>query len=112
MESPQGGPTGRQILDLPMQENDADAGTIRAYLIKLLAAVWEDGEGFSGKHPFGNDDWEWDLQEPLVRAGYIAGRFDEGYLVDFDEKTGEKLIASAIQALGEVSAVPEQEAER
>jgi hypothetical protein len=94
-------PTPRQILDTPMQPNDADAKTVREYLVALLAAVWGEGEGFSGKRPFGNSGWKWDLYEPLVRAGHISGEFDnDGYLSRFDDDKGNELIAAAIQALG------------
>jgi hypothetical protein len=39
---------------------DSDAGdniTIRDYLRILLETLWEEGEGFSGKRPFGNSGW-------------------------------------------------------
>lgn len=96
----------RQILALPMGDNDAGADTIRGYLIELLAAVWREGEGFSGKRPFGNSSWEWELYRPLVRANVIAGSFcdaDEccGYcLEEPDWDAGDKLIAAAIAELG------------
>ena len=46
--------TAKEILDLAMRENDADAKTIRGYLGKILEKVWAEGESFSGKRPFGN----------------------------------------------------------
>lgn len=89
------------VLDLPMGENDAQAGTIREYLIALLAALWDEQEGFSGKRPFGNSGWDCDLMVPLIRAGLIDGRLDEdGYIEEVDDNGGEHLIAEAIQALG------------
>ncbi|MFI7630238.1 hypothetical protein [Microbispora rosea] len=92
--------TGAQILDTPMQANDADAATIRDYLIALLALVWDHGEGFNGKRPFGNSGWEWELYAALARAGHLDGKFDEdGYLDDVDDVTGRKLISEAIRAL-------------
>ncbi len=60
-----------KILDLELGENDADAQTVREYLRALLCTVWEEGEGFSGKRPFGNSGWEYDLIGPLVDAGYV-----------------------------------------
>lgn len=94
--------TARQILDLPLPAgNDADAATVRNYLIKLLTAVWRDNECFSGKRPFGNSGWDYDLYGPLVAAGLIGGRLDEdGYLEDVDDKAGDKLIFAAIAELG------------
>jgi hypothetical protein len=98
-------PTPAEILALPMQQpNDADAATIRDYLIKLLAGVWREGEGFSGKRPFGNSSWETDLYLPLIKAGHVEAEFDEdGYLdeiSDAAEHKANKLIAQAIQSLG------------
>ncbi|GLY81868.1 hypothetical protein [Actinoallomurus iriomotensis] len=91
----------RVILDTPMGPNDAGAATIRDYLTRLLAELWKDGEGFSGKRPFGNSSWEGELLSALARAGHITGTLDEdGYLDDADEETGYALIAAAIRALG------------
>ena len=61
------------ILDLPMGHNDAGASTIRDYLCCLLPTVWEEGEGFSGKRPFGNSGWENELYETLAKWQVIDG---------------------------------------
>lgn len=44
----------KEILDIKMQTNDADATTIGNYLVKLLVTLWIEGEGFFVKRPFGN----------------------------------------------------------
>lgn len=96
--------TARQALNLKMQPNDADAPTVRAYLIELLSDVWECGEDFNGKRPFGNSGWEYDLYVPMVRAGMIEGTFDhDGYPEDMDDSRGYEIIAAAIKELGRVS---------
>jgi hypothetical protein len=99
-------PTPQQVLALPMQQpNDARAATVRDYLTTLLMALWEEGEGFSGKRPLGNSCWEWDLFIPLVRAGFISGTFETyegeetGGLDECDDATGTQLISDAIKAL-------------
>jgi len=98
-------PTPQQILALPMGENDADAATIREYLIALLAALWDEKEGFNGKRPFGNSGWDGDFVAALIQAGAIEGELDEdGYIVRCDDDAAETLIA-AIQALGTVAEV-------
>lgn len=98
--------TPAQILDLPMEDNDSGAQTIRGYLIKLLLTVWREGEGFSGKRPFGNSSWKWDLYAALARGGAITAPADEyGFIVDIprDQRLrSDRLIASAIEALGGV----------
>lgn len=68
---------------------DSDAGeniTVRDYLRILLEKVWEDGEGFSGKRPFGNSGWEHDLYRPLALGGYIKG--DAEGFVEWEDRSG------------------------
>jgi len=91
-----------QILNTPMQDNDAGAKTIGDYLIALLATIWKEEDCFSGKRPFGNSDWTYDIYAALVRANLLDGRFDEeGFLEDYNEKRGKIMIAEAIQSLRE-----------
>lgn len=93
---------GRQILNVPMADDDSGATTIRGYLVALAAAVWREGEGFSGKRPFGNSGWAWDVFAALVKANQIEGTFDEyGGLDDADTEKGNELIEAAIRALAE-----------
>jgi hypothetical protein len=94
--------TPEMILDLPMQSNDTDAVTIREYLIKLLHTLWSEGEGFSGKRPFGNSGWEYELYIALIKGGAVKGNFDEfGDIGDFDKPAAGAAIFSAINFLGE-----------
>lgn len=100
-------PTPQQILDLPLEHNDAEAATVRDYLVALLSVIWDDGHDLS---PFGNSGWEWDLYRALVKAGYANNPFDEdGHYVkpknDFDERAAKDLIASAIEALNGGAAI-------
>ena len=87
------------ILDLPMEENDADAETIRDYLKALLTTLWREEEGFSGKRPFGNSSWQWDVYRALVRGGAIKGKIEDNNLVEHDQDAGDKLIYEAIASL-------------
>lgn len=81
---------------------DSDAGenlTVREYFRVLLSTVWEEGEGFSGKRPFGNSGWEYDLYAPLIRGGFIPGRLDEdGFVELVDEKIGRQFVHQLILA--------------
>lgn len=93
------------VLNAPMQPNDAGASTIREYLIALLSALWAEGEGFSGKRPFGNSGWEYDVYLALVNAGLIKGSIDaEGCLDSCDDRAADLLIAESIISLGVASA--------
>lgn len=88
------------ILDLPMDDNDAKAKTIRDYLKALLTRLWSEEEGFSGKRPFGNSGWTWDVYRALVKGGAIKGKIDsEGDLVEHDQDAADKLILDAIAGL-------------
>ena len=92
--------TGAEILALPMEHNDAGATTMRAYLQALLSRLWEEGEGFGGKRPFGNSAWEYELYLALARAGAIPAEFHEdGDMLKFDEPLARELIFRAIEAL-------------
>lgn len=86
-------------------DNDANLqppnDTIRDYLKALLTQLWLEKEEFSGKRPFGNSSWEYDLYKALIKANYIAGTIDDdGYLdPDCDDAAGDALITQAIEAL-------------
>ena len=91
---------GKQILDLPMDwADDHKVKTIRDYLKKLLSTLWEKEESFSGKRPFGNSGWQYDLHEPLVRGGAIKGTIDADGDVSADAPAAHKAIHLAIKAL-------------
>ena len=93
--------TPQELLDLPLPENDSEASTVRGYLVALLDAIWRQEEGFSGKRPFGNSSWQYDLYGPMIQAGIITGRLDEyGYAEECDNEHAGALILAAIQALG------------
>lgn len=90
-----------QLLALPLGPNDAQAATVRDYLIELLCVVWREDEAFSGKRPFGNSGWAHDIYVPMVKAGLITGTLDDdGYVEVCDIKAADQLIFAAIRALG------------
>lgn len=89
-----------KILDLQMGRNDADAKTVREFLKKLLAALWEQDESFSGKRPFGNSGWKYDVYAALIKGAVVAGRLDcEGCVEEVAEAEADDLILRAIAAL-------------
>lgn len=95
------GPMADPVLDLPMQDNDAAAATVRGYLTALLANVWDEEEGFDGKRPFGNSGWQFDLHLALIDAGLLEGVLDEdGYIESCDTEAGRAMIAEAIKRMG------------
>jgi len=91
------------ILDLAMEENDADAATIRDYLKELLVMVWEKDESFSGKRPFGNSGWKYDIYRTLATHKLIEAEIDEdGDVIDIkrsEHAKADQLISEAIASL-------------
>lgn len=96
--------TSEIILDTPMPEGSDVNGTIRDYLTELLAQLWQQGSGFSGKRPLGNSGWQYDFYEALAAAGHITATFDEdGFIEDLPDAQrdkADKLISDAILHLG------------
>jgi hypothetical protein len=93
--------TPNKILDLPMDPNtnDAEASSIREYVIALLTLLIEQGEDMV-KKPFGNSGWQYEFFIPLLKAGLIEGEFDEdGYVESLDIREAEALILEAIKTL-------------
>ena len=94
---------------------DSDAGdniTVRDYFRILLSTLWSEKEGFSGKRPFGNSSWEYELYEPLVKGGFIPGTLDEdGILFDVDYKFANQYVQQLIMVAfyGVESLTPEIE---
>jgi hypothetical protein len=88
------------ILNLPLDDNDANAKTIKEYLKALLRELWNEQEGFTGKRPFGNSGWDHDLIRPLIKHGLVEGQLDgEGYVYNCNQDQANRLILAAIQAL-------------
>lgn len=92
--------TPQEILALPMEENDGAAENIGQYFASLLHTLWIEGEGFSGKRPFGNSGWESDVEKALIRANAVEGRIDEdGYIETVDSNAAESIILDTIRFL-------------
>jgi hypothetical protein len=94
--------TPQEVLDIPMQDNNAKAITIRDYLKMLLATLWEGKDSFSGKRPFGTCCWELELYRALVTAGAAEGKIEviEGdTYYQYNQKQCDELVSAAIDAL-------------
>ena len=88
-----------EVLLCPMQQNDAHAATVGQYLIALSRRVWVENEGFSGKHPFGNSGWDYEVFEALGAAGYIDVDRDKWGDETYDEQQAGVLIKQAYEEL-------------
>ena len=89
------------ILNVEMNfQNDANAKDIRSYLKALLYTLWNEGEGFSGKRPFGDSGWDYELYKALIINGNVNGKLDsDGYIDTVDKTEADKLIFKAIEEL-------------
>jgi hypothetical protein len=99
--------TARQVLALPLGEYAPVAGTVRDYLLELLAKFWA-GEADDKYGMTGESDWQYDLYVPLRDAGLIPG-WEDGYGVGYrtkterhpeDRKLADDLISAAIAEIG------------
>ena len=72
--------------------------TLAEYLRLLLRTLWVEGEEFSGKSPFGNSDWKYDIYKALIVHNIVDGTLDEGFYVeDINTEKADKLIIQLIQ---------------
>jgi hypothetical protein len=82
---------------------DSDAGnniTVRDYLRSLLETLWYEKDGFSGKRPFGNSGWHYELISPLIKHGYLKGELDEDDCVNsYDSKEANAFVKQLILAM-------------
>lgn len=58
-----------EILGLTISTSGFDDITVSEFFVKLLSKVWVEEESFSGKRPFGNSGWEYDLVASIGEAG-------------------------------------------
>ena len=82
---------------------DSDAGnnlTLRQYFEKLLITLWKEGEGFSGKQPFGNSGWKYDIFSLLSENGFIPNGESKGYdgqFIEINEKEADDFVMELIK---------------
>ena len=60
-------------LDTPFESQDIGDTTPRKYMHCLLLTLLDEGEGFSGKRPWGNSGWEGEMALPLIKSGALKG---------------------------------------
>ena len=74
--------------------------SIHEYLKRLLLTLWKEQDEFSGKRPFGNSGWDYDLMACLIAHNKILGSIDEdGYIEDCDYHTGDITIREYIKEM-------------
>lgn len=65
-----------ELLDFEWDFRDVGKVRIRDFLKHLLLTLWERGESFDSKWPWGNSGWQLDFYKALVAAKAIEGDLD------------------------------------
>lgn len=91
----------KEILELKFESTDLGKEiSIKDFFKELLTTLFIEGEGFSGKRPFGNSGWDWDLKICLAKNEVIKGEYDSKYDDwDFDSQEADKKIFELIKEL-------------
>lgn len=91
----------QKVLETKIETYDLDEElTLKEYLKELLTELWVEEEGFSGKRPFGNSGWQFDVYGSLIKAGHVEGTLDEDGCIDrFDEVPARKIVLECIKSL-------------
>ena len=89
------------VLGLVFYCNDLDREiTIKDYLKELMLTLWKEAEGFSGKRPFGNSGWQYDIAACLIKNNIVDGKLDEdGYVDEVDFNDVDNVILSCIEKI-------------
>ena|ERR1700743_1346672 len=86
-------------MDIEFEDGDIGTTTIRDYMKSLLSALIQEGEGFSGKRPFGNSGWEGFAVEPLIKSGLLTAEKNKWGEWDYDNGQYYDLLYAAIEQL-------------
>lgn len=86
-----------EMLDYPYEFEDGQKN-IREYLRDLLLTLWQEQERFSGKRPFGDSGWDYDLYKPLIVGGFLKGKIDEDGCIEYvNNREGWELVNNLIK---------------
>jgi len=89
-------PLDKSVLDI--QITGDFNGTLRDFFKELALRVWDEGEAFSGKRPFGNSGWQVDVYAALIKSGVVPGVLDEdGYVDDCDDREIDRLVCELVK---------------
>lgn len=86
-------PTDEQLDAALLLRFDSDAGdelTMLEYFEQLLQTLWDEGEGFSGKRPFGNSGWQGEVIQALAAAELVKNETRE------EERAAELFVCAMI----------------
>ena len=68
----------QKILQLEFYSTDLERQiTVKGFLKELLATLFKEQDCFSGKRPFGNSGWDYDMAKCFVENKIIPGTIDD-----------------------------------
>lgn len=83
-----------EIKNIRMPDSDK---TIGDFLTDLFVGLWDKGERFNSKRPFGTSGWKFEVYAALVSAGIVEGVLDEDNCVKIAEiDKADALVQGAI----------------
>lgn len=70
--------TAQAVLNIVLpRQSDFGEVTIKEAVLRLGLQVWREGEEFSGKRPRGNSDWQGQITDAVIEAGYSSDDWRE-----------------------------------
>ncbi|MEG1662931.1 MAG: hypothetical protein RR338_03005 [Clostridia bacterium] len=91
--------TNNEILELEVRSEDIGVVTIKQYFKQLLLTLFAEGECFSGKRPFGNSAWEYDIMDCLIKNKVFKTEIDEYGEEDYDDMEFNRIICELITSM-------------
>lgn len=89
----------KSFSDVVFHSEDLDRDvSVRNFFKQLMLTLFAEGEGFSGKRPFGNSGWTHDLEKAAVVNGFVQGVIDsEGYVENIHSEAFDDLVFETIK---------------
>lgn len=93
-------PEIEDVLKFVYSQWDLGECSIRQYLVELARQCWVLEDGFSGKRPFGNSGWKYDVYSALAEGGFVTGTKDgAGDWTGIDRKKAESIILECFKRI-------------
>ena len=89
--------TPNDLLHMQFHSDELDRTvTLKQYFILLAQTVWKEGEEFSGKRPWGNSSWQYEVYAAMIKNGF-EGKLDSyGGVEKIDTRAADEAIVAAI----------------
>ena len=89
----------KKILELPVMVYGTPDETLplKDFLYGLNELLLEDPDSFSGKRPYGNSGWKFEIYKTFIKAGLVPGKIDSaGYLKYVDKLEAYKFLLNNV----------------